>query len=543
MDDYQALSSSEAYTIAELCALVKSGGLRVPQFQRSFRWDGKDVLSLFDSIMRGFPFGSLLLWQREAEADDLLVGALHVEAPARSDTLWVVDGQQRVTSLVNAVDPEGVQDPRFALGYSLRQKNVVAGRWLEDPLAIPLPDLFDFSRALAWLADNPNAADQATHIQDMAARLNRVTVPATVMKQTDEKTLREVFDRINSRGKRLNAAEIFNAIHGGPEAGNTTSGIAANVDAQTRFGSLDDKVVVQAILVRRHTDITRDVHGEFSASRRRVSDFPEESEAEAYRATERALVQAVRFLQGRCGIPHLVFLLFRFQLLVLTRFFALFPEPADRNLELLSRWLWRTSAGADSLGISGSQTDLRDMAARVKRGEESASVQRLLEAVDLKEAPKPPDLTVFRATRSDSKMILAALWSLHPVDVRTNQPMTIEALAEQLEGETTPRAVVADLVSLSELKEQDPVAASKLISMLDKRELLTLLEAQLDLGSLLLDETMLERLQDNDFSEFLRLRAEALQMYLNEFLMVRTAWGQEDTPPLSDYVSDVENQP
>jgi len=536
METAQALSSSEAYTIAELRALVKSGGLRVPQFQRSFRWDGKDVLSLFDSILRGFPFGSLLLWQREAEAEDLLIGALHVEAPARSDALWVVDGQQRVTSLVNAIDPEGAQDPRFALGYSLRQKAVVGGRSLEEPLVIPLPDLFDFSRALAWLADNPDAADQATHVQEMAGRLNRVTVPATVMKQADEQTLREVFDRINSRGKRLNAAEIFNAIHGGPEAGNTTSGIAVGVDAQTRFGLLDDKVVVQATLVRRHTDITRDVHGEFSESRRRVSDFPVESEAEAYQATERALVQAARFLQERCGIPHLVFLPFRFQLLVLTRFFALFPEPADRNLELLSRWLWRTSAGADALGISGSQTDLRDMAARVRRGEESASVQRLLEAVDLSESPQPPELTVFRATRADSKMILAALWNLRPVDVRTNEPLTIEALAEQLEGETTPRAVVADLVPPSELEDQAPVAASKLISVLDRRELLTALDAQVDLGSLLLDETMLERLQANEFSEFLRLRAEALQGYLTDFLMVRTAWGQEDTPPLSDYV-------
>ena len=50
--------------------------------------------------------------------------------------------------------------------------------------------------------------------------------------------------------------------------------------------------------MRRYTDITRDVHGEFAPSRRLVSDFPSESEEEAYVATERALVAAVRFLQA-----------------------------------------------------------------------------------------------------------------------------------------------------------------------------------------------------------------------------------------------------
>ena len=118
----------------------------------------------------------------------------------------------------------------------------------------------------------------------------------------------------------------------------------------------------------------------------------------------------------QCGIPHMTFLPFRFQLLVLARFFALFPEPHDRNLELLRRWFWRISVGAAELGINGSQTDLRDMAACLTPGEESASVQRLLGAATLKSAPRVPDLSVFRATRADSKVVLTAMWNREPVD-------------------------------------------------------------------------------------------------------------------------------
>ena len=339
MDDFAARSTSRTYSIAELRSVVTSGQFRVPQFQRSFRWEAQDVLNLFDSILRGYPFGSLLLWQREADADDLRVGTLEVRAEARPDALWVVDGQQRITSLVNAVDPKGTMDRRFAIGYSLRAQKVVLTDRHEGSSVIPLPDLFDFGRALEWLRKNPDASIYAELIQDVAGRLNRLAVPATVLEQADESTLREIFDRINSRGKRLNPAEIFDAIHGGPDRGFTTSGIAAHVNEQTRFGRLDDKVVVQALLVRRHPDITRDLHNEFSPSRRNVSAFPEENKEEAYKETERALVSAIRFLQQTAGVPHMTFLPFRFQLLVLTRFFALFPKPHDRNLELMRRWL------------------------------------------------------------------------------------------------------------------------------------------------------------------------------------------------------------
>ncbi len=541
MGDSQASSTNRDYTIAELSALVTSGRLRLPQFQRSFRWDAQDVLNLFDSILRGYPFGSLLLWQREAVEENVKVGALEVQAGARQDALWVVDGQQRITSLVNAVDPRGMADPRFALGYSLRAKKVVLLNRNEGSSVIPLPDLFDFARALEWLRNNPDVSNAAENIQEVAARLNRLSIPAIIMEEANEGTLREIFDRINSRGKRLNPAEIFDAIHGGPDRGLTTSGIAMHVNEQTRFGRLDDKVVVQALLVRRHPDITRDLHNEFSPSRRNVSAFPEENKEEAYKETERALVSAIRFLQQIAGVPHMTFLPFRFQLLVLTRFFALFPEPHDRNLELISRWFWRTSVGAETLGISGSQRDLRYMAKLIVPGKESSSVQRLIKAAELTIKPESDftnllDLTTFRTDRANSKVVLAALWNKHPVDVRTNSAMTPDQLADQLENDSTPQAVTIKLAPDS--VENAGSAANRLISFVDRQEFIASVSAETDLASLLLDKKMLSALQENRHGDFLGMRSGVLRRYLNDFLDARTAYGQEDRPPLEDFIFD-----
>lgn len=548
MDEPQTISRSESYTIRELHTLVRAGRIRVPEFQRSFRWETKDVLDLFDSLLRGFPVGSLLLWKRPAQAGRLRIGALDVDAPEVSDALWVVDGQQRITSLVNAVDPQGGKDRRFALGYSLKTGKVVRRREPEEDLVVPLPDLFDLGKAFAWLGNHPEASDEAARLQGAVASLGAVEIPATTMSEADESVLREIFDRINNRGKPLNDAEVFDALHGGPGKRLTIEGIRASVASQTDFGLLPDAAVIQALLVRRHTDITRDLHGEFSDSRRRVSDFPREGKDEAYRGTEAALLAAVRFLQEE-GVPHWTFLPFRFQLLVLTRFFALFPRPHGRNLDLLGRWLWRTSVGADHLGISGSQTDLRSMAACLVAGEESDSVQRLLEAARLDGEAPIPELTAFRATGSDSKVIASALWSLEPTDLRTGEPMTIEALADLLASSGTPTAALTELVPAEALAEGSPVAANRMICGMDRRRAVECLNdgvARLD--SLLLTEEIVACLQNNEGARAIQLRGELLAEHLGRFVAVRTAHGLEDSPPLdgilqADHSADAEAGP
>ena len=83
----------------------------------------------------------------------------------------VVDGQQRITGLVNAVDPKGMMDRRFAVGYSLRVQKVVLTDRNEGSSVIPLPDLFDFGQAPEWLRKNPDASIYAELIQDVTSRV------------------------------------------------------------------------------------------------------------------------------------------------------------------------------------------------------------------------------------------------------------------------------------------------------------------------------------------------------------------------------------
>src|SRR5438045_199380 len=124
-----ALERTEAarFKIEQLLTFVRTGQIRIPRFQRSLRWTGSDVERLFDSIYKGFPIGTLLFWRRPAEAGLVELGPIHLDAPKLDEALWVVDGQQRITSLAASLLPvEGRHtDPRFELAFDLANERFV----------------------------------------------------------------------------------------------------------------------------------------------------------------------------------------------------------------------------------------------------------------------------------------------------------------------------------------------------------------------------------------------------------------------------------
>nr|MDQ3577443.1 DUF262 domain-containing protein [Actinomycetota bacterium] len=105
------------FDLEELVELAWAGQIRIPHFQRPFRWGLEDIRRLFDSILKGYPVGSVLLWVRSAPEQKVKLGNLHIDARKADRALWVVDGQQRITSLANALHPEASTDPKFALGF------------------------------------------------------------------------------------------------------------------------------------------------------------------------------------------------------------------------------------------------------------------------------------------------------------------------------------------------------------------------------------------------------------------------------------------
>ena len=246
-------------------------------------------------------------------------------------------------------------------------------------------------------------------------------------------------------------------------------------------------------------------------------------------------------MQDRAGIPHFTFVPFRFHLLVLTRYFALFEDPTARNLELLSRWFWRSTAAASVLGYTGSTGNIRTLAALVEPGNESRSVQRLLDATNPTDPVPTPRLDRFRTNHSSAKVILAALWARGPVNPATGRPLMPSDLAAYLTGESSPAAVALEIFPRRLLGSDASSAANRAIAVVDRDEFVGALVPNDLLDAFLLDKEMLDLINLGDHREFLQRRTERLESYLRDFLDDRTGAGFEITPPLSDF--DLDDEP
>ncbi|HVE83039.1 MAG TPA: DUF262 domain-containing protein, partial [Myxococcales bacterium] len=205
------------FSVEDLIERVRRGEVRVPRFQRRLNWRAKDIKLLFDSIYRGYPVGSLLFWKRAAPADSVKLGPITVDAPAMRDALWVVDGQQRVTSLVGVLlhpDPIHGRD-EYALGIDLQIEEFVRSKPSRPKSWMPLNVVLDTTRLRSWLDAYELRVERPEHVvtaHRVAKALRDYQLPAHVIEGDDESLALDVFSRTNSAGRRLTQHDVFDAL-------------------------------------------------------------------------------------------------------------------------------------------------------------------------------------------------------------------------------------------------------------------------------------------------------------------------------------------
>lgn len=93
-------------TVADLVQRFDSGEIRLPLMQRDYVWRPKKVTKLLDSLYRGWPIGSFYVWHtQDAYPTKARIGKI---PQRRLDSFYgfLLDGQQRLTSLSLAIQGE-----------------------------------------------------------------------------------------------------------------------------------------------------------------------------------------------------------------------------------------------------------------------------------------------------------------------------------------------------------------------------------------------------------------------------------------------------
>lgn len=125
--------------IKDLINDLERGRIKIPSFQRGFVWEPNRVAYFIDSIYKGFPFGSVLLWRtKNPLRTERNLGPYRLpENDPEYPIDYVLDGQQRITSIFGifqnsliAEDDEGTDWTN--LFFELNSKESVPFKHLND---------------------------------------------------------------------------------------------------------------------------------------------------------------------------------------------------------------------------------------------------------------------------------------------------------------------------------------------------------------------------------------------------------------------------
>ena len=211
--------SIEQKTVENILGIIRNGEVAIPEIQRPFVWKGKQVRDLVDSLFRGYPAGYLIIWQNpDVKLKD---GQTSVGKKI------LIDGQQRVTALMTAIDGREVLfddytskqikiafNPWAEEGESTFEVqtpvHVKDKKWIPDISALFKPGFDDYEFIEEYVAANPTVVRKAINkkikaLQQIVHRqMGVIMLDANL--GIDEVT--EIFVRINSQGKILNEADF-----------------------------------------------------------------------------------------------------------------------------------------------------------------------------------------------------------------------------------------------------------------------------------------------------------------------------------------------
>ena len=520
---------ADRITVEELLKLATAGRLRVPSFQRALRWDADDKWKLLDSMERGYPIGTLLLWKRAASTTD--IGSplpRGPAAPSQGDVYLVVDGQQRISTLWGALAlaPEGAQptivfdmvSEKFLVRPLKRTERGHLGSMGDGttPPALPMHIALDAVTLSEWV---PSALPREIKLRyfEVGKRLREYLIPTYVVEGDDTEILRNIFDRTNSTGKALTRDEVFDALVGSRIDSNGARGLGL-VHDQLRdlsFGLIDRSTILKAFEAIRGEKI-----GKFDP---RGQD-PSAAESDLL-GTAHALRKTVAFLQS-IGVPHAAALPYELPLVVLARLFHLYENPDEKSLVLLKRWFWRGAVAGRHGGASGS---LQQHVDDVEPSDEQGSVKRLLGRTG--EARKPDLGTLARdeisIASARGKIVLCALFSRAPRNLATGDKI----VPDELFGDGTHELMLR-IVQPRESELGSTIGNRLLHPSVDVAPSRLVRECNDDgaLASHAIDRSSQRALRQSDVDTFLKHRAAALAEWILQFVDARAEWDRPDTP-------------
>ena len=222
----EQIFSNTTLTVNQLIEKIDTGELGLPELQRPFIWKDSKVRDLFDSLMRGYPIGYLMLWECPALEKKKSIGVDSHSYDSPKEV--IIDGQQRLTSLYAVMKGKKVINSKFdeksiIISYNPLQDKFEVGYQAtkKDPEWIyNISDVYTTSSSFKFInsfimrlaeyreskGEVLTEAEQDTISENINAIVNlkNHTLPVFDIKaNAEEEDVSEIFVRVNSGGVSL----------------------------------------------------------------------------------------------------------------------------------------------------------------------------------------------------------------------------------------------------------------------------------------------------------------------------------------------------
>ena len=235
---------------------VRNGTTQLPDFQRGWIWDDERIQSLLASVSLAFPIGAIMML--ETGNDDIrlkprLIEGVVLNPQPKPDHL-ILDGQQRLTALYQALMGEKVVDTRDFRGKELKRwyyidmKKALDPRVDREECIRSLPEekrlknfrgeiiedystlekeyfagLFPFNKIFEsdewrmgyqefWKYDAEKSKEFNDFNKEVIKRFEQYQIPLIMMKkETPKEAVCVVFEKVNTGGVSLNVFELLTA--------------------------------------------------------------------------------------------------------------------------------------------------------------------------------------------------------------------------------------------------------------------------------------------------------------------------------------------
>jgi len=395
-------------SVGNLVEWVRTGELRLPEIQRRYIWPATRVRDLFDSLYRGYPTGTILVWETDQPRPSKDLAVSQEESPFKGRKL-LLDGQQRLVSLYavllgrpvtargrkrpieilfNLEHPEKFDGEVEEIDYDARDDEadsensvedeetpsvqerlkqrifVVSSRALAaDPHWVKVTDIFMKSDAqilkpLVNSFDDPNFEKYSKRLQKVRKIKDYQYVVQVLDKSHSYQEVAEIFVRVNSLGMKLRGSDLALAQITSRWQDSLRIFEAFQEECEDRGFSFDLGVLVRAMVVFA-TD-----HSRFLT----VSTIPIGDLKSAWDTTKEGVQFAANFLLSNAEIEDLSLLSSPFFIITLAYYFNKRGKQLTTQEEHdLKRWLYVASAHGHYSGSVESTLD-SDLAAVVRHG-------------------------------------------------------------------------------------------------------------------------------------------------------------------------------